>query len=133
MTIRSTSNLAKSWENDRKDSAAQRGVRYFDTLFHIEEQIKDLSPEERRVKRNELARPILNELHDWAFRLNAAPKSLLGKAAHYTREQWQWLVGYLEDGRLEASNNRALSEQITYPQLSAPIIVNQQLRQRICA
>ena len=25
----------------------------------------------------------------------------------YTREQWQWLVGYLEDGRLEASNNRA--------------------------
>ena len=94
-------------ENDRKDSAAQRGVRYYDALFHIEEQIKDLSPEERRVKRNELARPILNELHDWAFRLNAAPKSLLGKAAHYTREQWQWLVGYLEDGRLEASNNRA--------------------------
>ena len=41
------------------------------------------------------------------FLLNAAPKSLLGKAAHYTREQWQWLIAYLEDGRLEASNNRA--------------------------
>ena len=94
-------------EGDRKDSVAQRGVRYYDALFHIEEQIKDLSPEERKQKRDELARPILNELHDWVFRLNAAPKSLLGKAAHYTREQWQWLVVYLEDGRLEISNNRA--------------------------
>ena len=94
-------------EKDRKDSAAQRGVTYYDALFHIEEQIKNLSPKKRKQKRDELARPILQELHDWAFRLNAAPKSLLGKAAHYTREQWQWLIGYLEDGRLEASNNRA--------------------------
>ena len=30
-------------------------------------------------------------------------------------------------------SNQVLSEQITYPQFSAPIIVNQQLRQRICA
>jgi hypothetical protein len=49
----------------------------------------------------------LAELHDWVFRLNAAPKSALGKAAHYTREQWPYLVAYLEDGRLEISNNRA--------------------------
>ena len=84
-----------------------RGVRYFDALFHIEEQIQSLSPEERKQKRNEFARPILDELHNWVFRLNAAPKSLLGKAAHYTREQWPWLIQYLEDGRLEASNNRA--------------------------
>ena len=61
----------------------------YDALFHIEEQIKDLSPGERKQKRDKLARPILNELHDWVFRLNAAPKSLLRKAAHYTREQWQ--------------------------------------------
>ena len=99
--------LAGLREEEQKDSAAMRGVRYFDALFHIEKQIKNLSPEKRKQKRSELARPILNELHDWVFRLNAAPKSLLGKAAHYTREQWPWLLGYLEDGRLEASNNRA--------------------------
>lgn len=99
--------LAGLREEERQDSAAMRGVRYFDALFHIEEQIRDLSPEERKQKRNELARPILDELRDWVFRLNAAPKSLLGKAAHYTREQWPWLIQYLEDGRLEASNNRA--------------------------
>ena len=32
-----------------------RGVRYYDALFHIEDQIKDLSPEERKQKRNDLA------------------------------------------------------------------------------
>ena len=36
-----------------------------------------------------------------------APKSALGKALHDLREQWSYLVRYLEDGRLELSNNRA--------------------------
>ena len=36
-----------------------------------------------------------------------APKSALGKALHYLREQWPYLIRYLEDGRLELSNNRA--------------------------
>ncbi len=41
-------------------------------FFLIIENVENLSPEERKHKRDELARPILNELHDWAFRLNAA-------------------------------------------------------------
>ena len=36
-----------------------------------------------------------------------APKSALGKAIHYLQEQWPYLTRYLEDGRLELSNNRA--------------------------
>ena len=36
-----------------------------------------------------------------------AGKSALGKALHYLLEQWPYLVRYLEDGRLELSNNRA--------------------------
>ena len=36
-----------------------------------------------------------------------APKSALGRALHYLLEQWPYLVRYLEDGRLEVSNNRA--------------------------
>ena len=31
----------------------------------------------------------------------------LGKAIHYLLEQWPYLTRYLEDGRLELSNNRA--------------------------
>ena len=96
-------------EADRKDSTAERGVRYFDVLFSIEEKLDgmELTAEERTIRRRELAEKPLTELHDWVFRLNAAPKSALGKATHYTREQWPYLVAYLEDGTLEISNNRA--------------------------
>ena len=43
----------------------------------------------------------------WANSVSAAPKSALGKALHYLKEQWPYLLWYLEDGRLELSNNRA--------------------------
>ena len=42
-----------------------------------------------------------------ALKPQTAPKSALGKALHYLLEQWPYLVRYLEDGRLELSNNRA--------------------------
>lgn len=66
-----------------------------------------LTVEERTIRGREMTEKPLAELHDWVFRLNAAPKSALGKAAHYTREQWPYLAAYLEEGRLEISNNRA--------------------------
>ena len=43
----------------------------------------------------------------WANSRTAAPKSALGKALHYLKEQWPYLTNYLKDGRLEISNNRA--------------------------
>ena len=43
----------------------------------------------------------------WAESRNAAPQSAFGKALHYLLEQWPYLITYLEDGRLEISNNRA--------------------------
>lgn len=36
------------------------------------------------------------------------PKSALGKAIKYCRNQWDKLVVFLEDGHLEIDNNRAL-------------------------
>ena len=36
-----------------------------------------------------------------------APKSALGKAMSYLKDQWPYLTNYLKDGRLEISNNRA--------------------------
>ena len=43
----------------------------------------------------------------WANTRTAAPKSALGKAFTYLREQWPYLLNYLKDGRLELSNNCA--------------------------
>lgn len=43
----------------------------------------------------------------WANSVSAVPRSAPGKALHYLKEQWPYLIRYLEDGRLELSNNRA--------------------------
>ena len=43
----------------------------------------------------------------WANTRNAAPKSKLGIALNYLKNQWPTLIVYLEDGRIELSNNRA--------------------------
>lgn len=69
----------------------------------------DLTPEERYTKRQELEKPVLGALLAWTNESSAktAPKSALGKALHYLREQWPYLVRCLKDGRLELSNNRA--------------------------
>ena len=76
-------------------------------MFAIESEINGLAPDERLQKRKEMAEPLLKEFQDWVFRVNDGPKSLLGKAVHYTRKQWPRLTTYLSDGRLEISNNRA--------------------------
>ena len=50
---------------------------------------------------------MMDALLAWAETKTAPPKSSLGKALYYLREQWPYLKCFLEDGRLEISNNRA--------------------------
>lgn len=82
---------------------------YFAKLFQMEQDFAPLTVEERFAKRLEQEKPVLEALLAWANALKpqTAPKSALGKALHYLLEQWPYLVRYLEDGRLELSNNRA--------------------------
>lgn len=67
----------------------------------------DKTAEERYKERLKQAKPVLDAMFAWANSRTAAPKSSLGKARHYLKEQWPYLSMYLEDGRLEISNNRA--------------------------
>ena len=93
----------------RKDSPAAMGEWYCSQLFKLEQTLAELTPEERYKKRLEQEKPVLDALLSWANEMQArtAPKSALGKAIHYLLEQWPYLTRYLEDGRLELSNNRA--------------------------
>jgi hypothetical protein len=93
----------------RKGSLAATGESYCSRLFQLETTFADLTLEERHTKRLEQEKPVLDALLAWANEASGkvAPKSALGKALYYLREQWPYLVRYLEDGRLELSNNRA--------------------------
>lgn len=91
----------------REGTAALTGLEYCNQLFAWEEQFKGFPPEERRKQRLKEEKPILDVLLAWANSVSTAPKSALGKALHYLKEQWPYLLRHLEDGRLELSNNRA--------------------------
>lgn len=90
----------------RPSPTAQQGVAYCSELFKLEDKLKDLPPEERKEKRQEQVK-VLDAMLAWANTRNAAPKSKLGKALGYLKNQWSTLIVYLEDGRIELSNNRA--------------------------
>ena len=90
-----------------KGSSASQGLAYCNLLFGIEQEIAELTAEERYEQRLEQAKPVLDAMFAWANSRTAAPKSALGKAFHYLKEQWPYLTNYLKDGRLEISNNRA--------------------------
>ena len=91
----------------KKSPTAAQGVAYCTQLFKLEEQWKDLTPEERQKKRSEQAKPVLDAILAWSKTRTAAPKSKLGIALNYLKNQWPTLTTYLQDGRIELSNNRA--------------------------
>ena len=91
----------------KKSPTAAQGAAYCTQLFKLEEQWKDLTPEERQKKRLEQAKPVLDAILAWANTRTAAPKSKLGIALNYLKNQWSTLTTYLRDGRIELSNNRA--------------------------
>ena len=93
----------------QKDAPAAIGECYCSRLFKLEEAFAELTPEERYEKRLEQEKPVLDALLSWAneMQVKTAPKSAMGRAIHYLLEQWPYLTRYLEDGRLELSNNRA--------------------------
>ena len=83
-------------------------VEYCNALFGIEQELAGLPPEERYEQRLARSKPVMDALLAWAeTKSAAAPKSALGRALYYLREQWPYLIRFLEDGRLEISNNRA--------------------------
>ena len=81
------------------------GVSYCNELFRIEEELKELSAEERRKYREERSRPVLDAFWLWIRNLNPLPNSLLGKAAGYATGQKAALEKFLLDGRIPLSNN----------------------------
>lgn len=93
-------------KSKQADSGAFHGKQVCDKLFSIERGLTGLTPGERLAKRNEQAKPVLDEFHRWLTSQNVGA-SAFGTAVKYTLGQWKYLENYLLDGRLEISNNRA--------------------------
>lgn len=92
------------------DYTALDGLRIIAKLFLVEKvsAAVDDTVEERRARREAQSRTFLAELRGWVDSLRAItpPKSPLGSALGYIHRQWERLLLFVEDGRVEATNNR---------------------------
>ena len=92
-----------------KSAIAKEALDRIGALFDIERVIAGKPPEIRRSVRQRTARPKIDELATWLdAQLKLIPgKSDLAGAIRYARSRWHALTRYLDDGRLEISNNAA--------------------------
>ena len=99
--------IPKKTGTDEPLTNAEIGRDYCNQLFEIERDLKHLSPEDRRLKRLELEKPILEAFWCWLENLNVLNGSALGKAVTYAKNQKKYMENYLLDGRCSISNNAA--------------------------
>ncbi|MGN7614562.1 IS66 family transposase, partial [Magnetococcales bacterium HHB-1] len=101
--------LRSAGKKKRKTSLAAEAIQQIGKLYAIEKQLRKekASPAQRLKVRQEQARPILDSLRVWLDknRPRVLPSSATGKALNYLHEQWDYLIRYLDDGRLEIDNN----------------------------
>lgn len=100
----------KEAENNDKERSSY-ALKFFQEVYEIERQIKNLSAEEKRTIREEIV-PKLNEFHTWMTEQyrHVTPKSPIGKALEYSLKRWKELTLFTTDGQLEIDNNRIENE-----------------------
>jgi hypothetical protein len=96
-------------EKQKADVAARHGLEYCNRLFALERELKNVSDEERYRERLKRGRPIIDEFKAWLDyqKPRVLPKSAFGQAIGYCLNQWDKLLAFLADGRLELDNNRS--------------------------
>ena len=96
------------------DTLALVPLKMIRRLFAVERlsSLHGETPEERLARRREQSAPVLDELKEWLTeqRKVIPPKTPLGKALGYLHRQWQRLTLFLDDGRIELTNNRVERE-----------------------
>jgi hypothetical protein len=90
-------------------------LAYFRQLYVLERQWKPLCDEKRYQRRQSQPLPILAEFRQWldAVSPRVLPKSKIGEAVSYARNQWEAWKRFCEAGFLSIDNN--ISEQRVKP------------------
>ncbi len=98
---------AKTAQPKGKSGKADMALSLIQKLYRLETSLKDKSAQEKYEQRQTVAKPLLDKFRQWLTQANVPPKSALGKAVGYCKNQWPKLNRYLEDGGLNIDNNRA--------------------------
>ncbi|MEM6559846.1 MAG: IS66 family transposase [Myxococcota bacterium] len=91
------------------EERALQAIGWIKSLYRIERELTEskLDASQRLVERKARAGPVVQGFFDWVKqeKINALPRSPLGKALQYADNQRQALERFLEDGRLRLDNN----------------------------
>ena len=107
----------KAQSKKGRGGLSSQGLTLIQRIYRVERDARDgqLGADQRKQLRDEKAKPIWNELRIWLDNVGSPdaqaqgqvpPQSLTGKALGYLDKQWQRLIAYLSDGRIEVDNNR---------------------------
>jgi transposase len=100
---------AKKAQPKGKTGKADMAVNFIAKLYAVEKQSLNSDAATRHRTRQECSVAILDQLHDWLVKTQrqVPPKSVMGKAVHYTLDYWGELVRYVDDGHWPIDNNLA--------------------------
>lgn len=86
---------------------AGHAVALIGKLYEVEAEIKALDAQDRWRIRQQRARPVAEQLHDWlsSQRQKLANADATAKAIDYSLKRWRALTRYLDDGEVPICNN----------------------------
>lgn len=90
-----------------KTGKANIALSHIQKLYRLEIQLKDKTTAQKYQSRQEKAKPLLAQFYQWLEKASVPPKTALGKAIQYCKNQWHKLIRYIENGDLNIDNNRA--------------------------
>jgi hypothetical protein len=88
------------------------GVRLIDAIFAADRELGELAPAQRKMRRDQTVRPLVDKFFDWARAEHAKleGRGLVATALGYSVRHEQALRRFLDDGRLRMDNNSAERE-----------------------
>ena len=95
----------------RKSSIAWQALEQIEMIYHVDNTLKELKPEERKKRRQSSVKPLVEAYFAWVKEKKAdgrvSEKSKTGRGLSYSINQEKYLKVFLEDGNVPMDNNAA--------------------------
>ena len=100
--------LPKKEHPAAKDTVAYEAIKRIGAIYHLDNQLSDLKPDERRKQRQINLKPLVEAFFAWAKEIQASGRLSKGKTLdgiNYCINQEEALKVFLDDGKVPLDNN----------------------------
>ena len=91
-----------------KDTVAYEALKRIGAIYHLDNPLSDLEPEDRKKQRQMTVRPLVEAFFAWAKEVESTgrlPKGKTLEGIHYCINQEEALKVFLDDGEVPLDNN----------------------------